>query len=875
VVVKKILFAVLLFSFLFFGATICSYEGPDTSSDLMKLTDFSVVGKKPVYVGQGVDVYFKIQNIDKLPKSLGKYGINVRARTPDGKIETLRYDYSYKEIGSLETLEFDKSIKFDEPGIWVVWPSYYIAPQVGGQGYYGPDYWHSCNIEVERECEKGCECLTESEAKKKFGKYEKCSEEICGYVYVQGEPEEEKYCFRAPLKDSDNDGIPDKEDKCVDAPETFNKYMDDDGCPDEVPKKCQEGMVCITPEVGEKSGYFIYLDNNQPIVCDYLDYKTPMYCYKPPEKPDLTVMDVWLNGSYVHYKVKNIGGGEAGESNVSLYINQAMKEEARVGGLGAGEEKEGRFSEPARCLESSITIKVVVDSRREVSETNENNNELQRVFECQRPDLIITDVWVENVSCGIYSIKYKIKNQGNLQAGRSRTKLYINGEFFGEDEVGELGPGEEKGVRFSRTWNPDRSKNNITAVADGDNAVDEGGMEGNNRKEKEAEIVLQCCPPCVCLPNYPNPIEIGYRYCRDVEMECGPSATFGSLKITPMCYILETVFEDYFCSPPITNFGYGESFSFSADFTKWDGFVAGDVLGDERDEIIVVQDDGGGNIRIYAWNGTLLMNAPIRYTPYDRVAVGDVYGDEKEEIIVAVDEDAPGDNGRIYVYQITGSPGNYSLRLVIGFDEWFTHYDALLVGKLYESRKNQLVIASDDSDALYIYDFSGGSIDKKSASFPVDIHEFRYTHEANDGTHDEIVIADVLKGGHDEIVFLENKNSLEKSVAYTFRYAGEGRPLKLVRKINIPFTKYDGVAAGDVLGDEREELIIGIDEARATYIVDPMFGLVKVHYRKWTKYDGIAVGYFHSISKAQVAVAIDEDDAVYVTFEDELMRMGG
>jgi len=872
--VKKILFVVLSLSALFLGATICSYEGPDTSNDLMRLTDFVVSGKEPVYVGQDIDVHFKIQNVDKLPKSLGRYGINVRAKTPDGDTETLRYDYSYKTIGSLETFEFDKSIGFDEPGVWIVWPSYHIEP-VGGQGYYGPDYWHSCSIEVERECGSGCECLSENEAKKKFGEYEKCSEEICGYVYMQGEPSEEKYCFREPLKDSDNDTVPDEEDRCVDVPETFNKYMDDDGCPDEVPSECPEGMVCRTPEVGEKSGYSMYFYNNKPIVCDYLDYQTPMYCYKLPEKPDLTVADVWLNGSYVYYKVKNIGPGGAGASNISLYINQVMKEEKRIDQLEAGGEMEGSFSAQVECVGSSISVKVAADSRGEVSETNENNNELQRTFECQKPDLIITDVWVENVSCGVYNIKYKIKNQGNTRAGRSRTKLYINGEFFWENDERELDAGEERVLFFYGAWTPDRSMNNITVIADSENAVDEGGMEGNNRREEETEIALQCCPPCVCLPNYPNPIEMGYRYCRDVETECGPSATLGSVKITPMCYILETVFEDYFCSPLITNFGYGESFSFSADFTKWDGFVAGDVLGDERDEAIIVQDDGGGRIQIYAWNGTLLMSAPIRYTPYDRVAVGDVYGDEKEEIVVAVDEDAPGDDGAIYVYQITGSPGSYSLTPIIGFNEWFTHYDALLVGKLYESDKEQIVVASDDTDMLYIYDVSSGRIDKKSASFPVDIHEFRYTHEADDGTHDEILVADVLMGGYDEIVFLENENSLEKSLAYTFRYAGDGRPLKLVRKINIPFTKYDGAAAGDVLGDGREEVIIGIDETRAIYIIDPMFGLVKVHYRRWTKYDGIAVGYFINMNKAQVAVAIDEDDAVYGTFEDELMRMGG
>jgi len=35
-----------------------------------------------------------------------------------------------------------------------------------------------------------------------------------------------------PDLDNDKDGIPDKQDKCPNEPETLNGYKDDDGCPD-------------------------------------------------------------------------------------------------------------------------------------------------------------------------------------------------------------------------------------------------------------------------------------------------------------------------------------------------------------------------------------------------------------------------------------------------------------------------------------------------------------------------------------------------------------------------------------------------------------------------------------------------------------------
>jgi outer membrane protein OmpA-like peptidoglycan-associated protein len=38
-------------------------------------------------------------------------------------------------------------------------------------------------------------------------------------------------------RDLDRDGIPGGKDQCPDAPETFNNYMDEDGCPDRAPRK--------------------------------------------------------------------------------------------------------------------------------------------------------------------------------------------------------------------------------------------------------------------------------------------------------------------------------------------------------------------------------------------------------------------------------------------------------------------------------------------------------------------------------------------------------------------------------------------------------------------------------------------------------------
>lgn len=63
-------------------------------------------------------------------------------------------------------------------------------------------------------------------------------------------PKENNGC---PIVDRDGDGIADDKDKCPDEPETYNGYMDDDGCPDIVPvheeKKEEPKMVIDTTHV--------------------------------------------------------------------------------------------------------------------------------------------------------------------------------------------------------------------------------------------------------------------------------------------------------------------------------------------------------------------------------------------------------------------------------------------------------------------------------------------------------------------------------------------------------------------------------------------------------------------------------------------------
>jgi hypothetical protein len=102
------------------------------------------------------------------------------------------------------------------------------------------------DVPGETFCPEGCECMTEEMAKEKFGKYERCVPEICGYDDLR----RAMYCFR-PLED-----VP---------PE----------------RKCPEGCECMTEEMAKRE--FGKYERCVPEICGYDDLRRPMYCFRPVE----------------------------------------------------------------------------------------------------------------------------------------------------------------------------------------------------------------------------------------------------------------------------------------------------------------------------------------------------------------------------------------------------------------------------------------------------------------------------------------------------------------------------------------------------------------------------------------------------------------
>ena len=150
------------------------------------------------------------------------------------------------------------------------------------------------DVSPEIECPRGCECMTEEMAKEEFGKYERCSPEICGYDDLR----RPMYCFRPtefPPETECPEGC-----ECLLEEVAAEKFRGYEWCSDEVcgfsegkvpkycfrpvedlPEECPQGCECLIEEVAaEKFGRYEWCSDE---ICGLSDAGVPKYCFRPAE----------------------------------------------------------------------------------------------------------------------------------------------------------------------------------------------------------------------------------------------------------------------------------------------------------------------------------------------------------------------------------------------------------------------------------------------------------------------------------------------------------------------------------------------------------------------------------------------------------------
>ena len=176
--------------------------------------------------------------------------------------------------------------------------------------------------------------------------------------------------------------------------------------------------------------------------------------------------------------------------------------------------------------------------------------------------------------------------------------------------------------------------------------------------------------------------------------------------------------------------------SFHIDFEVGWPIAVGDVIDGEfwdGAEILVARDDGDidiwGELSIYNH-----MTGITVYEPGDWMTVGDIIGDDGDEVIIG-----DIDGGHVYIYDFDGGFGpELSLEFDLGV------LDDIAAGDVIGGAKDEIVIADNSARRIYIYDFAGSTTDTPTVTelpVKIEINDKLLVANVIDSGKDEVLVA--------------------------------------------------------------------------------------------------------------------------------------
>jgi subtilase family serine protease len=202
-------------------------------------------------------------------------------------------------------------------------------------------------------------------------------------------------------------------------------------------------------------------------------------------EPDLVVKDITWSpqnagiGDVVTFTatIKNQGGGDAGASRMSYYINNTYQGFLTVPALDTGKDFSGIFKWTAEL--SSVMVTVNVDLV--LGETRRENNTLSKTIPIIQPDLMVDSVSYLPANPAIgdtVTFKITVKNHGGGKANDYNVGYYIDGTFLDSNLVDQTASGASVNMTFD--WQVQNGRHTFKALADYTNLVDESNEKNND-----------------------------------------------------------------------------------------------------------------------------------------------------------------------------------------------------------------------------------------------------------------------------------------------------------------------------------------------------------------------------------------------------------
>ena len=236
--------------------------------------------------------------------------------------------------------------------------------------------------------------------------------------------------------------------------------------------------------------------------------------------PDLKVMDVYLTGSTVYYKLKNVGSASVGGqsapasfTNVLMVDGKQVAYDSYTGTLSPGQQTTRSFNYVFKQTPPLNVVMVCADWDQKVTESDEDNNCLEEGWALGYPDLRAYGLrWSPPaVTLGrTVHLVPEIENIGEADSPPCEVEFRVDDVSIGSLTIPAIPVGmrlSDVDGQISLVWAPDElGEHEVVFTVDAEGEVDESD-EANNLAGDTIDVLSEdSTPPTASI--YPTPLKL-------------------------------------------------------------------------------------------------------------------------------------------------------------------------------------------------------------------------------------------------------------------------------------------------------------------------------------------------------------------------------